>query len=425
MAEYLNNPIIVIDFLSFILLSSFVLSILRNRRSAPEYTVPFLWMLIFSLLQTVFDILSSHAYSEQLRALLHFSSAGSYVFSYAISLSFCFFLYRLCREIKGENPIWQRLLAFAAAGYLANGIAVVLLTRWGNLFPMPGEAETMSRIPRALILYGFMLTVLVTNFVVIVTQQMSTRKTVILCLYCIIPLISAPMIVMGVRRTQIFVLVQDVIIYCHIFAMQGRDLAETEAQLLTSRMETMLSQIQPHFLYNALNSCVSLCDDDPQLAKQTLLNFSRYLRANLDSLGKKEPIPFLRELEHTRTYLDIEQIRFGERVKVEYDLQETDFMLPALSLQPLAENAVKHGITMKRGGGTLKISTRADEENYYVIVEDDGVGFEKLPEEPEHIGIRNIHGRLASMVGGNLTYESTPNIGTKATITLPKKGHRT
>ncbi len=425
MYAYLSDTGFIIDALTLVVLVTMLVSCHQNKRPAPDYAPPFLWMLNFSLMQTLADMAYSFAYHERLRWLLYGFASLNYITGYCITFSFCVFIYRLCRDVNEDNWLWRDVIIFAGLGFAVQAVAACVLIWQGSLFGLPHDKGLLNLPERTVILYGLTLTVLVLNAAVVVTRKMPLQKKIILCLYCLIPLAAIPMMLTGVRRSQGFVLVQNVLIYCHIFVIQGRDLAETEAELANSRMETMLSQIQPHFLYNALSSCVSLCDDDPQLAKQTLLDFSRYLRSNLDSLGKKEPIPFDRELEHTRTYLHIEQIRFGDKVKVEYDLRDTDFLLPALTLQPLAENAVKHGITMKRGGGTVTIRSYSDDANWYVEVEDDGVGFEQLPEGREHIGVRNIQGRLASMVGGTLTYDSKVNIGTRAVITLPKKGLKT
>ena len=419
---YWKDPGVLIDLLTLVVLGSILLSCYRKGKTDPAYASSFRWMLCLSLLQTVSDLVYVVVYTNHFRRLLYCFASLSYGLGYAITFSFCIFLYRFCRSPQEDNWLWRDVIVFAGLGFAVQILAIVVLCWQGVLFGFPRDIGLLKLPQRALILYGFTLLTLILNACVVMTRKMLLKKKIILCVYCLIPLMAIPLMILGVRRSQCFVLVQNVLIYCHIFAEQSKDLAETEAELINSRMETMLSQIQPHFLYNALNSCVSLCDDDPQLAKQTLLDFSRYLRSNLDSLGKKEPIPFMREIEHTRTYLHIEQIRFGDKVKVEYDLQETDFLLPALTLQPLVENAVKHGITMKRGGGTVTIRSYGDRENWYVLVEDDGVGFEKLPEGREHIGVRNIQGRLAAMVGGTLSYESKINIGTKALITLPKKG---
>lgn len=130
------------------------------------------------------------------------------------------------------------------------------------------------------------------------------------------------------------------------------------AQRMINDLNTsiMLSQIQPHFLYNSLVVIRQLCREDPRLAEETVDEFACYLRGNLDSLRLKHPISFEKEMRHTQTYLAIEQKRFGHRLKVIYKVQFKDFSLPALTLQPIVENAVRYGVTKKKEGGTVTIS---------------------------------------------------------------------
>ena len=188
----------------------------------------------------------------------------------------------------------------------------------------------------------------------------------------------------------------------------------------------MLSQIQPHFLYNALAVISRLCDKDPAKAKKATISFSDYLRGNMSLLESAEPIPFQNELNHTISFLNLESAMYGEALKVIYDIKPIYFKLPALTVQPIAENAIKHGIGKKEGGGTVTISTKETEDNYLVIITDDGVGFdfEKTDDNGEpHIGINNVRLRLSAQCGGSLEIGSKPGAGTIATIIIPKTGN--
>lgn len=196
-----------------------------------------------------------------------------------------------------------------------------------------------------------------------------------------------------------------------------------ERELEKNRISIMLSQIQPHFLYNTLTAICGLCDENPQEAKRVTVDFADYLRHNLDSLGREAPVPFARELRHIEVYLDIEKHRFEEALSVVYDISTCDFMIPSLTVQPLVENAVKHGVGKAEEGGTVTLSTQEYDEYYEIVVADDGVGF--CPEEPlsegtPHIGIENVKQRLWLMCQATLEIKSEPNVGTVATIRLPK-----
>ena len=199
---------------------------------------------------------------------------------------------------------------------------------------------------------------------------------------------------------------------------------EMELKLQESKISIMLSQIQPHFLYNTLNSIYQLCETNPMLARRMVNSFSEYLRNNLSSLDEPGLIPFKIELEHIKTYLDIEKIRFDDNLEIEYDIECKDFLLPVLTVQPIVENAVKHGTSKKRGGGKVVISTREDNESYIIIVSDTGCGFDatiKKDDGKKHVGIENVKQRLSNMCNGILIIESKIGDGTVVTIKIPKE----
>jgi signal transduction histidine kinase len=209
-----------------------------------------------------------------------------------------------------------------------------------------------------------------------------------------------------------------------ILSDQTERYVEKERENARLRTDIMLSQIQPHFLYNTLGTIGRLYRNDPE-AKAALIKFSDYLRGNMDSLSQTEPLPFTTELKHTKTYLELEQLRFRDKLTVCYDLEPTDFLLPVLTLQPLVENAVRHGVRGNdTGAGTVTVATREYPDRYEISVTDDGPGFDPDAEpegEGAHIGIRNVRDRMRRFVGGDLKIETAPGRGCRATILMPKE----
>lgn len=205
---------------------------------------------------------------------------------------------------------------------------------------------------------------------------------------------------------------------------------EIERELEAANTSLMISQIQPHFLYNALNTIKYLIKRDPKSAEKAVISFSRYLRGNMDSITKKEPIPFTEELEHTKNYCDIELLRFGDKLNIVYNVPVTAFSIPALSVQPIVENAIKHGVTKKLEGGTVTVTTAEDDSFYIITVTDDGVGFDvQNPDlapndDHAHIGVNNVRERLENMVNAEFIIESEISKGTCVTIKIPKKEER-
>ena len=184
----------------------------------------------------------------------------------------------------------------------------------------------------------------------------------------------------------------------------------------------MLSQIQPHFIYNTLGTIERMCLKDPEKAFDLVRNFSLYLRGNFSELDSVTPVRFGEELKHVEHYVNIEKVRFPD-MNIMYDVETTEFVLPALSVQPLVENAIKHGLMRLETGGTVIIRSYETETHFCVEVKDDGVGFDtSLPiEGKKHVGLRNIRGRLKAMVNGELIIESKPGAGTRAVIMIPKE----
>ena len=212
-------------------------------------------------------------------------------------------------------------------------------------------------------------------------------------------------------------------------AVRAREL-EAEQQLLKqelqeNRISIMLSQMKPHFIFNTLNTIYHLCDIDLEKAKTTLSSFSTYLRNNINNLGQSEMIFFEKELSFVNAYLDIEKVRFDDELLISFDIGVSDFKLPVLTVQPIVENAVKHGTSKKEGISHLYISTRETERFYEIEIRDTGVGFDsniKKNDGDKHIGIDNVRQRLRSLCNGTLTIESTLGVGTTALIQIPKNG---
>ena len=194
------------------------------------------------------------------------------------------------------------------------------------------------------------------------------------------------------------------------------------AQLAESRISTMMSQIRPHFIYNTLGSIEQLCELDPPKAGELVHNFAKYLRGNFGELDNAKPIRMSQEMAHVRYYVSIEKVRFPD-MTFSFEMRSEDFSLPAMTIQPIVENAIKHGLMKLQKGGSIRVISYETDSDYCICVEDDGVGFDtsKLLDEKKHIGIRNIRDRLKVMVDGTLEIESTQGVGTKVLITIPKE----
>lgn len=217
---------------------------------------------------------------------------------------------------------------------------------------------------------------------------------------------------MGITISALSMFVFVVLDQVEQYTNLQRETARQRSKILVLRM-------RPHFIHNAMTSIYYLCDQDPKKAQQVTLDFNTYLRKNLTAIAKEDTIPFTEELEHTRAYLAVEQAQFEDKLVVDYDTPHTRFHVPPLTLQPLAENAVKHGMSSHTVPLRVSIRTRKTESGSEIVVEDNGPGFDpSLANEPQTT-LSNIRQRLELMCNGSLGITPREGGGTVAKVTIP------
>lgn len=258
----------------------------------------------------------------------------------------------------------------------------------------------------------------------VASKKLSPREKIAFALYCVLPFIAIILqnVFKGYAIAYASIIVAIEVLFVFIGVEKNFQISMQKEKIRDAQINIMLSQIQPHFVYNSLSAISTLITIDPEKAQEALDNFTEYLRRNLSSLTDVKLIPFEDELKHIETYISLEKLRFDDRINVIYDLKTTDFNVPVLSIQPIVENAIKHGILKKVEGGTLKISTYEADDSYVIVIEDNGVGFnnDDVKKEENHYGIDNIEYRIKNMCNGSLDIESVINKGTIVTITLKK-----
>ena len=206
---------------------------------------------------------------------------------------------------------------------------------------------------------------------------------------------------------------------------QSDTINHQNGQLRNLQTKIAFSQIRPHFLYNALNSIYVLCGIDAEKGRNALSELSDYIRLNIMSIEIDHSIPFERELEIVKMYIALENLRFSGKIQVEYNLLANDFALPALTVQPIVENAVRHGFASRSNAGKIVIQSQKTNGGYLVFVSDNGKGFDvrnfsTLLNDSTKIGIRNVRERLSILSGGSIKIDSKIGEGTKVQIFIPK-----
>lgn len=212
------------------------------------------------------------------------------------------------------------------------------------------------------------------------------------------------------------------------------DLKRSVAERLSSEIAMLRAQIKPHFLYNAINTIIWMSTRDNEKTRQLLYDLSHFLRGSFDFSNQETAIPFEKELELIEAYLSLEQARFGKRLSVQYNIEVSEFMLPPLIVQPIVENAVRHGLMEKIGGGTLVLTTSRQGGNIVITVADNGKGmsdeqlaywmmddYRSSPRQGTGIGLKNINRRLLKQFGHPLLLTRGQDGGIEVLIRIPWK----
>ncbi|MBP5460029.1 MAG: histidine kinase [Clostridia bacterium] len=353
-----------------------------------------------------------------------------YVISFCASVflvcSFTFYFYTRFEE-KGMLRIssWLRWGVLLYSGLLILTFISSIWTGW--LFYLDTGRRLVFTEYYVWTTYLF-VPLIVYDFLIILRHRkvLGNAETAVLLLYCVLPIVA--LFIDNRYNTvcaHIALTLDACMLYTFIYAEQEQSLARSRQELAEMHLNSMVHQINPHFIHNTLSSIESLGRRRPEEASKLLSAFSDYLADNYVDLTKDPLIPFEKELKHVENYLAIEKVRFPN-LTVVYDIQAGGFDLPCLSIQPLAENAVKHGICRKRRSeGTLLIASEETEDAFLIRVEDDGAGFD--PQKPadgsrQHVGIENVTKRLELLCDGTLTIRSEPGVGTKCEIKIPKGG---
>lgn len=345
-----------------------------------------------------------------------------YIFNNAEIL--LFFIYVLSYlEMSGKNKNIFFIINLALFGVFVILDVVNIFT--GMFFN--GDGGTYNRNKLMIISQSYQLVMFaITLVITLFNNKLVVREKIAFAFYCLIPLVA---IILqnqfkGYAIAYLSIIVAIEVLFFFVNVSKNIQLAQEQEKNKDAQIRIMMSQIQPHFVYNALSSISTLISINPTKAQKALDSFTEYLRHNLASLTATKLIPFEDELKHIKTYVSLEEIRFNDRINVEYDIYVKDFYVPPLSLQPIVENAIKHGILKKLEGGKVILQTYETDNAYIVEISDDGVGFDATnfkDEDNKHFGINNIKHRIENMCNGDIIIDSEINKGTKVTVTFYKK----
>lgn len=316
-----------------------------------------------------------------------------------------------------------RVLSYTVLSILVVYIILDILNIFTHMF-FYAENGMYMRSKFMIISQGYQFLTLALILALTVTdKKIELSAKIAFVVYCVIPFIAIIIqnYFAGYAVAYLSVIITVEILFLFLNVRKNIELANQERRNREAEVTIMMSQIKPHFIYNTLASISTLIKIDPDKAQKGLDEFTEYLRVNLSSLSDTRLISFSDELKHIETYLSLEKMRFDERLNVIYDIKVKEFLVPPLSIQPLVENAVKHGILQKVEGGNIIIRSYENEEAYIVVIEDDGVGFDTSKTlDKNHIGLDNVKYRIYTMIRGEVKINSEINKGTVVTVVFYK-----
>ena len=316
-------------------------------------------------------------------------------------------------------------------GFYGLQILMLVISQFNHMYYYIDNANFYHRGDLFWLSHAVSICAMVLNAVILVKYKNSLTRRQRKAFWCYTLIPVAALVVQtffyGLFLTMFAGVIAAVFMFVFVLEDQVDRYCQKERENAQLRVSIMLSQIQPDFLYNTLDSIYILCKKDPDKAQKAVSYFADYLRLNLSSINREEPVTIETEMNHVKTYLELEKMSSEDTVNYNLDVEAGGFMVPALSVQPLVENAVRHGITRKKGGGTVTVKVREYDDFYEIYVIDDGAGFD-LSQPPDdngtHLGMENVRKRLDVMCGGTLTVSSALGKGTTAVIWVPKEKGR-
>ena len=336
---------------------------------------------------------------------------------------FLLFLYLLSYVKLSDKTI--KILSIINISVFSIYVVLDIINIFTNIF-FRADGGNYDRANTMMFSQGYQILMLaIIFFITIFHKKLVIREKIAFGTYCLLPIVG--IVVQnkfaGYAIAYATIIISIEILFLFLNVQKNIQLAEEQHKNKETQIKVMMSQIQPHFIYNSLSSISTLITIDPQKAQEGLDSFTEYLRQNLYLLAETKLIPFDDELKHIKTYVSLEKIRFNERINVIYEISTSDFNVPPLSVQPIVENAIKHGILKKIEGGEVRIKSYETLDSYVVEVIDDGIGFDLESvntDGKEHIGIDNIRHRLSTMCNGKLEISSEKGKGTKVVLTFSK-----
>ena len=369
----------------------------------------------FDTLGTVFD---GHP-GMLMRSILIIADFCDFVFGSVL----IYFAAKLIRfHVGGKWDSDRRVMI--VRGCMIGQIIMLIINLFAGFIYVIDENNVYQRCTLYPLLYVFPLIMLILCFSLRITNRYALNKKQRLafdgCFALLWITMPMQMLGLGINFNMLGAILTTTTLYILMLEDQSEQYEARVQESILMRTNLLAGQLQPHFLSNAIIMIRALVEPETE-AYEALDRLSRFIRGTLRVMTDKAPIPLDEELDIVEDYIDIQKIRFRDSIQVEWDIQDSDFKVPILSVQIPVENAILHGIRENPGGkGTISIETEKHKNKHIVRISDDGMGFE--PDQTAFgTGLENIRERLKAMCGGEVRVRSRIGEGTVVTLEIPDK----
>ena len=323
------------------------------------------------------------------------------------------YLLRSCNKRSFTHPLFITALVL----WLLYFAILVFNLKSGSFYYITGDNVYHRGAYYPVLLFPPVLLMLINLAALILFHKcLSVRNRIAFSIYLAIPFICMviQMIFYGILAIVLGTSIST-------FAMLIFIVLEHRKLMRKQQADLLMFQVRPHFIYNTLTHIYYLCDSDPGAVQDVIGSFTTYLRKNFSAINSSSLSTFEEELEHTKAFLSVIKARYGNLINIEYDIRHTDFRLPPLTLEPIVENAVKHGVDPEYDALNIKIISEKKDKMNIITVINSGPAFKPAEDGSVHVGLENVANRLNIMCRGTITTtQGEDGTGAVVTITVPQ-----
>lgn len=410
--------LIAVGQLFVVILIGFSTALPGVDRISRRFFIAFFSIIAAEELILTFDL--ANMISSRIMALSKVLIFFEYFFISLIPVLLSVFLLKYC----GVKLKKSTMLCIVLVIWSAFLILLICAQFTDKIYYISSDLEFHKGILHPLLSLPILVIMLINLIILIINRCVYTKRFFIAFLILIVSTAIGTIIhafSAALAILNICVCLNTLVMYMLIVREQINKYIQQQADIANQKANIMVLQMRPHFICNTMTDIYYLCEQNPKEAQQVTLDFITYLRKNFDAIVSENPVPFDDELEHARAYLSVESTRFDENLIVEYNIEHRNFLIPPLTLQPLVENAVRHGLDPDGGQLKIIIQTHQTINGSVIIVSDNGPGFDTANAFESAGALSNIKQRLEMMCKGTLKIDSTEDKGTTVTIFVPIK----